>query len=335
MQRPSSKGNTLALEDHDIPMMEDHDIPMMEDQQHEAARRPSNPTADGAESDVSSDQTNRARKKAEPVKSACVQCQKRKTKCSGQRPVCRFCSDRNLTCSWDIGDGLTRTADLKRKLMEATGRSENLDTLVDAMRYGSDEVSTMLLARLRLGTSVKDLARGIRTDASAAEQNQPMQSSEPSSQSSESRERQHSSGTSDYPSPTNSSHPFDWQGLGAQIQQANSSNETWSMNAPSYQPTNTQSFLTSDFDQSRMTWRTNNPFFKVEDGALGPSAAASHQRQPQHELQHQQKRQQQQQQQQTARRRSSVTTSSIHHLDYHSNQRDSKPPIAVPESYMN
>lgn len=176
-QRPSSKGNTLTLEDYDEPTTEDR--------QQEAARRPSNPTADGAESDVSSDQTNRARKKAEPVKSACVQCQKRKTKCSGQRPVCRFCSDRNLTCSWDIGDGLTRTADLKRKLLEATGRSDNLDTLVDAMRDGSDEVSTMLLARLRLGTSVKDLARGIRTGAFAAEQNQPMQSSEPSSQSSE------------------------------------------------------------------------------------------------------------------------------------------------------
>lgn len=176
-QRPSSKGNTLALEDHDESMTDG--------QQREAARRSSNPTADGVESDVSSDQTIRARKKAEPVKSACVQCQKRKTKCSGQRPVCRFCADRNLTCSWDIGDGLTRTADLKRKLVEASGRSDNLDTLVHAMRDGSDEVSTMLLARLRLGVSVKDLALSIRSDASEAEQKISMQSSDPSSQSSE------------------------------------------------------------------------------------------------------------------------------------------------------
>lgn len=153
-RRPSSKGNVLAMKDYDDPITDYH-----------GARRTTNSNTDGAESDASSDQANRTRKKAEPVKSACVQCQKRKTKCSGQRPVCRFCSDRNLECSWDIGDGLTRTADLKRKLLEATGKSDNLDTLVDAMRDGSDEVSTMLLARLRLGASVKDLAYGIRSDA--------------------------------------------------------------------------------------------------------------------------------------------------------------------------
>lgn len=134
-----------------------------EEAQGSSRRRPSKLT-DGAESDASSDQTGRTRKKAEPVKSACVQCQKRKTKCSGQRPICRFCSDRNLECSWDIGDGLTRTADLKRKLQEATGRSEDLDTLVDAMRYGTDEVSTMLLARLRLGEPLEDLVTALRTE---------------------------------------------------------------------------------------------------------------------------------------------------------------------------
>jgi hypothetical protein len=59
---------------------------------------------------------------------------------------------------------LTRTADLKRRLQEATGRSEDLDTLVDAMRYGTDEVSTMLLARLRLGEPLEDLVTALRTE---------------------------------------------------------------------------------------------------------------------------------------------------------------------------
>jgi hypothetical protein len=121
------------------------------------------PTTD-AESDGSSDQPGRTRKKAEPVKSACVQCQKRKTKCSGQRPVCRFCSDRNLECSWDIGDGLTRTADLKRKLQEANVKSEELGDLVSAMRSGTDQTSSMLLARLRLGCSMEELLSNIRLD---------------------------------------------------------------------------------------------------------------------------------------------------------------------------
>jgi hypothetical protein len=146
-----------------LPPDFDPDNQKSDEPQGSSRRRASKPT-DGAESDASSDQTSRTRKKAEPVKSACVQCQKRKTKCSGQRPVCRFCSDRNLECSWDIGDGLTRTADLKRKLQEATGRSEDLDTLVDAMRYGTDEVSTMLLARLRLGEPIEDLVTALRTE---------------------------------------------------------------------------------------------------------------------------------------------------------------------------
>lgn len=119
-----------------------------------------------AGSDVSSERTDRTRKKADSVQSACIQCQKRKTKCSGKRPVCRFCSDRNLKCSWDIGEGLTKNADLKRKLQEANKRSDDLDILVNAMRSGSDQTSSMLLARLRIGDSLEQLLLNIRIDAS-------------------------------------------------------------------------------------------------------------------------------------------------------------------------
>jgi hypothetical protein len=153
------------------------------DEAHGPSRRRASKPTDGAESDASSDQTGRTRKKAEPVKSACVQCQKRKTKCSGQRPVCRFCSDRNLECSWDIGDGLTRTADLKRKLQEATGRSDDLDTLVNAMRYGTDEVSTMLLARLRLGEPIEDLVTALRTERYPPAEHESMSMQSASAQS--------------------------------------------------------------------------------------------------------------------------------------------------------
>ncbi len=160
-KRPSSRGKNLVSEDYDVPMTD------------EPARlhpRRISKSPEGTASDVGSDHaTPAARKKAEPVKSACVQCQKRKTKCSGQRPVCRFCSERGLECSWDIGDGMTRTADLKKKLQEATGRSVDLDTLVDAMRHSTDDVSTMLLAKLRLGASIEDLAFEIRGESSPTE----------------------------------------------------------------------------------------------------------------------------------------------------------------------
>jgi hypothetical protein len=85
----------------------------------ESNLQPTLTAVDDTESDASSNLTGRTRKKAEPVKSTCMQCQKRKTKCSGRRQVCSFCSNRILECSWDVGEGLTRTADLKRKLLEA------------------------------------------------------------------------------------------------------------------------------------------------------------------------------------------------------------------------
>lgn len=107
--------------------------------------------------------SRRVRKRAEPVKCACFQCKKRKTKCSGRRPVCHFCEDRNLECSWDSADGLTRAADLKRQLNEAIDYSEHLGILVDAMRSSSIQISTMLLAKLRLGESLQDLIVSIQS----------------------------------------------------------------------------------------------------------------------------------------------------------------------------
>lgn len=133
------------------------------------ARRKSKAIVEGAESDNSSDHNVRSRKKVEPVKSACIQCQRRKTKCSGQRPTCLFCSERDLVCLWENSDGMTRTADLKQNLQDATARSDDLDMLVDAMRNGTNEVSTMLLAKLRLGASVEELVQNMKQEPALTE----------------------------------------------------------------------------------------------------------------------------------------------------------------------
>lgn len=138
----------------------------------ESKPQPTLTTVDDIESDASSKLTGRTRKRAEPVKSACIQCQKRKTKCSGQRPVCHFCSNRNLDCSWDVDEGLTRTADLKRKLLEANALSGDLGELVEAMRSGTDQTSSMLLAKLRSGDSLGSLLSYIRLDEAAGESRQ-------------------------------------------------------------------------------------------------------------------------------------------------------------------
>jgi hypothetical protein len=138
----------------------------------ESKPQPTPTKVNDAKSYASSDLTGRTRNKAEPVKTACIQCQKRKTKCSGQRPVCRFCSDRDLKCSWDVGDGLTRIADLKKKLLEVNRLSDDLGELVGAMRSGTDQTSSMLLAKLRLGDSLESLLSNIRLEESPGESGQ-------------------------------------------------------------------------------------------------------------------------------------------------------------------
>jgi hypothetical protein len=52
---------------------------------------------------------------------------------------------------------MTRSEDLKSKVREATERGDRLDQLVDAMRQGTDQQSSELLARLRVGATVEDL----------------------------------------------------------------------------------------------------------------------------------------------------------------------------------
>jgi hypothetical protein len=131
------------------------------------SRRREYKPCDGAKSDASSAQTAKARRKSKPVRSACAQCRRMKTKCSGNRPSCRLCSNRGSGCSWDVDNGLTRTAGLKKQLREAVRRSNDLHELVDAMRGGTDEVSSMLLAKLRIGVSLESLLTGIHFESSA------------------------------------------------------------------------------------------------------------------------------------------------------------------------
>lgn len=100
------------------------------------------------------------------VRVACKQCHQRKAKCSGERPTCRSCRDRYETCEWQVEEGVTRMEDLKRKLKEAIEQPKDLNRLIEAMRYGSDHESSMLLARLRIGHSIEDIVTSIKIDLS-------------------------------------------------------------------------------------------------------------------------------------------------------------------------
>ena len=68
-----------------------------------------------------------------------------------------------MTCEWDIPGGLTRNEDLRRKIEDAEKYCEEARVLINELQFGSIEASTMLLAKLRLGVSLSDLAESVRT----------------------------------------------------------------------------------------------------------------------------------------------------------------------------
>lgn len=111
------------------------------------------------------------RRKSSPIWAACFQCQQMKIKCSGERPTCSSCCRRELPCRWDVREGLTRHADMKKRISAFTQRQlelegslaqtkDRLDVLtrfVDVLRSGSDADSALNLAKLRLGIAVEDI----------------------------------------------------------------------------------------------------------------------------------------------------------------------------------
>lgn len=117
-----------------------------------ARRRPNTATRSG-----SSQESGEGSNLLPQNRSACTECRRRKQRCTGNRPTCRFCAEKGVECSYEVADGMTRTEDLKTKVREATERGDRLDQLVDAMRQGTDQRSSELLARLRVGATLDDL----------------------------------------------------------------------------------------------------------------------------------------------------------------------------------
>lgn len=107
----------------------------------------------------SSTSSKKASKAKAPVQniSACTACRKKKQKCSGDRPTCQSCFERSLPCSYEVTEGMTRSADLKQKLYDVTEESRESNSLMAAMQNGTDEEASMLLARLRLGVPIHEL----------------------------------------------------------------------------------------------------------------------------------------------------------------------------------
>jgi hypothetical protein len=77
------------------------------------------------------------------------QCTLTNVKCDGERPACKACVDRDLTCEYTSEQGVTRVTALKRKFESLQAESADEHDLLSILRTGSDEDAIKVLAYLR------------------------------------------------------------------------------------------------------------------------------------------------------------------------------------------
>lgn len=71
--------------------------------------------------------------------------------CSGQRPSCDRCVGDRITCAYDLEEGIPRQHQLRSSF-------EKIQVVMQVLQHGTDQEATMMLARLRLGETIDDIA---------------------------------------------------------------------------------------------------------------------------------------------------------------------------------
>lgn len=98
---------------------------------------------------------------------ACVQCRKTKTRCDGKQP-CARCQSGSNVCTYDTktlsGERLNR---LTHAFNEQKGRLNHLETILAAMRGGTDAEAAELMAWIRIGESVESVVSYIESKSRA------------------------------------------------------------------------------------------------------------------------------------------------------------------------
>lgn len=75
--------------------------------------------------------------------------------------MCARCQKDDAVCVFDVGDGLTKMQGLQQQLDQRNEDHDRLMTLLDAFRDSSDDIATLLLARLRIGESIEHLVASL------------------------------------------------------------------------------------------------------------------------------------------------------------------------------
>ncbi|KAG9657237.1 hypothetical protein KCU95_g2370, partial [Aureobasidium melanogenum] len=111
---------------------------------------------------MSTDASSSTRPKRQLVKAACQSCQKRKVKCSGERPMCMLCQQRGQSCVYDSEAGVSRVEAVRRRNKELGERNSDYELVFNALHSTPEPEAFDHLRRLRECPDVESYARTLR-----------------------------------------------------------------------------------------------------------------------------------------------------------------------------
>ncbi|KAF4925805.1 Nitrogen assimilation transcription factor nit-4 [Colletotrichum viniferum] len=97
------------------------------------------------------------------VPAACLECRKKKVKCSGLRPKCYRCSQTNIECIWDTEPDTTRIVSIRKRKEELERENEDLHELLRFLYLRPDEEAREIFRRLRVSGNALEVLNAVRT----------------------------------------------------------------------------------------------------------------------------------------------------------------------------
>ncbi|KAK1464785.1 hypothetical protein CMEL01_12140 [Colletotrichum melonis] len=89
------------------------------------------------------------RRQRQTVPAACLECRRRKVKCSATRPICSRCSTNDIECEWDTEPETTRRRAIVNRLEELEKENNDLHELIRDLSLRPEEEATEIFNRLR------------------------------------------------------------------------------------------------------------------------------------------------------------------------------------------
>ncbi|OLN96914.1 Nitrogen assimilation transcription factor nirA 5 [Colletotrichum chlorophyti] len=104
-----------------------------------------------------------ARPARQQVAAACLQCRKRKVKCSGTRPTCWRCSTHDIECKWDTEPDTSRVVSMRRRAQELERENEELHELLRFLYTRPEEDALEIFRRLRASGDALQVLKFVRS----------------------------------------------------------------------------------------------------------------------------------------------------------------------------